>query len=330
MAPDQAKLTTFSAFRFLLSVRTHGIGLCAWRKTQRRVRKTHDGKLKTVLVCMLSLAGMAAVQSPALRTPTRIVSLVPSVTEMLFAIGAGSRVVGVSSYDRQPPEVTSIPRVGGLLNPDVERIFRLRPDFVVVYATQDDVRAQLARAEISAFAYSNTDLAGVAQTMRQLGGRLGVVAQANRAAGGIERHLAWIRARVAARARPRVLVVFGREPRTLRNIDAAGGTGFNHDMLEVAGAVNVLSDVRRVAVQITTETILKLAPDAIIDLHYGDQLPSMDISAERTVWNQLPAIPAVRTGRVYLLLGDEFVVPGPRIADATEKIARALHPEAFR
>jgi iron complex transport system substrate-binding protein len=273
---------------------------------------------------------MAAAQGPPPRsTPTRIVSLVPSVTEMLFAIGAGPRVVGVSSYDRQPPEVTSIPRVGGLLNPDVERIFRLRPDFVVVYATQDDVRAQLARAQISEFAYSNTDLAGIALTMKQLGARLGVVARANRAAADIERHLLSIRARVAGRARPRVLVVFGREPRALRNIDAAGGTGFNHDMLDVAGAVNVLSDVRRVAVQITTEIMLKLAPEAILDLHYGDQLPSMDISAERAVWNQLPAIPAVRTGRVYLLLGDEFVVPGPRIADATEKIARALHPEAF-
>jgi cobalamin transport system substrate-binding protein len=280
---------------------------------------------------MLALAGMAGVRTPAQRsTPTRVVSLVPSVTEMLFAIGAGSRVVGVSSYDRQPPEVTRIPRVGGLLNPDVERIFRLRPDFVVVYATQDDVRAQLARAEISAFAYRNTDLAGVTRTMRQLGARLGVVAQADRAADDIERHLASIRARVAGRPRPRVLVVFSREPRTLRNIDAAGGTGFNHDMLEVAGAVNVLSDVRRVATQITAEAILKLAPDAILDLHYGDQLPSIDISAERSVWNQLPAIPAVRRGRVYLLLGDEFVVPGPRIAVATEKIARALHPEAFR
>jgi cobalamin transport system substrate-binding protein len=280
---------------------------------------------------MLALAGMAGVRTPAQRsTPTRVVSLVPSVTEMLFAIGAGSRVVGVSSYDRQPPEVTRIPRVGGLLNPDVERIFRLRPDFVVVYATQDDVRAQLARAEISAFAYRNTDLAGVTRTMRQLGARLGVVAQADRAADDIERHLASIRARVAGRPRPRVLVVFSREPRTLRNIDAAGGTGFNHDMLEVAGAVNVLSDVRRVATQITAEAILKLAPDAILDLHYGDQLPSIDISAERSVWNQLPAIPAVRRGRVYLLLGDEFVVPGPRIAAATEKIARALHPEAFR
>lgn len=280
-----------------------------------------------LVIVFLSAPGGAAQTLPP---PTRIVSLVPSVTEILFAIGAGSKVIGVSSYDRQPREVAAIPRVGGLLNPDVERIFRLRPDFVVVYATQTDLRAQLARARITEFAYTNTDLAGVAATMRQLGKRLGIDAQANRAADDIERRLQAIRSRVAGRVRPRILLVFGREPRALRNIDAAGGVGFHQDVLEVAGAVNVLTDVRRATVQLTSETLLRLAPDAIIDLHYGDQLRSIDLNAERNAWNQLPAVPAVKTGRVYLLLGDEFVVPGPRIAEATEKIARALHPDAFR
>jgi iron complex transport system substrate-binding protein len=283
-----------------------------------------------LLVIVFLPASGGAAQTLPLPPPSRIVSLVPSVTEILFAIGAGSKVVGVSSFDRQPPAVVKIPRVGGLLNPDVERIFRLRPDFVVVYATQTDLRAQLARARMTEFAYTNTDLAGVAATMRQLGKRLGVDVQANRAADDIERRLQAIRSRVAGRARPRILLVFGREPRALRNIDAAGGVGFHQDVLEVAGAVNVLADVRRATVQLASEAILRLAPDAIIDLHYGDQLRSIDIDAERNAWNQLPAVPAVKTGHVYLLLGDEFVVPGPRIAEATEKIARALHPDAFR
>ena len=256
-------------------------------------------------------------------SPIRIVSLVPSVTEMLFAIGAGSRVVGVSNFDRRPPEVAKITRVGGLLNPDVERLFRLRPDFVVVYATQTDLRAQLARAQIAEFAYSNTDLSGVTGTMRQLGKRLGVEARADRAASDIEQRLQAVRSRVAGRARPRVLLVFGRELRALRNIDAAGGVGFHQDVLEVAGAVNLLAGVRRATVEITSETILRLAPDAIIELHYGNQLRSLNVNAERQVWNQLPAVPAVKNGRVYLLLGDEFVVPGPRIAEATVNIARA-------
>lgn len=291
------------------------------------VRPRSLAALVGVLLLTWALSLDGAGQGSA--TPARIVSLVPSVTEMLFAIGAGSKLVGVSSYDRQPPEVANIARVGGLLDPNLERILQLRPDFVIVYATQDDLRAQLRRAGIAQFSYTNTDLAGVAGTMRQLGRRLGTGARADRAADGVDRHLASIRTRVNGRPRPRVLLVFGREPLGLRNIDAVGGSGFHNDVLALVGAVNVLADVRRTAVAITTESVLRLAPDVIIDLHYGDKLASTDLGAERKVWNRLPAVPAVKTGRVYLLVGDEFVVPGPRIADATEKIARALHPEAF-
>ena len=89
----------------------------------------------------------ALTQSPA-KPPARIVSLIPATTEMLFAVGAGDRVVGVGSFDRFPPEVEKLPRVGALLDPDVERILALRPDLVVVYRSQTDLLAQLARAQI--------------------------------------------------------------------------------------------------------------------------------------------------------------------------------------
>jgi cobalamin transport system substrate-binding protein len=295
------------------------------KKLTRARRRPDAAAALCCLACAVALSGASQPEA----TPARIVSLVPSVTEMLFAIGAGPTLVGVSSYDRQPKEVANIARVGGLLDPDLERVIQLRPDLVVVYATQDDLRAQLRRAGIGEFSYTNTDLAGVAGTMRLLGRRLGIAAQADRAADEVDRRLASVRTRVAGLPRTRVLLVFGREPLGLRNIDAAGGVGFHNDILAVAGAVNVLADVQRTAVAITTESVLRLAPDAIVDLHYGDASASIDLAAERRAWDRLPGVPAVKTGRVHLLVGDEFVVPGPRIADATEKIARALHPEAF-
>ncbi len=89
------------------------------------------------------------------QTPQRIVSVVPSVTESLFAIGAGPRVVGVGSFDKYPPEVERLPRVGALIDPDVERILSLRPDLVVTYASQDDLNAQLAHAGIRTFPYKH-------------------------------------------------------------------------------------------------------------------------------------------------------------------------------
>ena len=111
-------------------------------------------------------------QSPA-KPPARIVSLVPATTEMLFAVGAGDRVVGVGSFDRFPPEVERIQRVGALLDPDVERILALRPDLVVVYRSQTDLLAQLARAQIPPFVYAHAGLADVTATLRELGARVG-------------------------------------------------------------------------------------------------------------------------------------------------------------
>ena len=265
----------------------------------------------------------------ATQIPTRIVSLVPSVTEMLFAIGAGPAVAGVGSFDREPPEIERLPRVGGLLDPDLERILSLRPDLAVVYESQTDLRQQLELARVPLFVYTHAGLTDVTQTLRDLGRRVGRGQEADRLAASIDRDLSAVRARVRGRTRPRTLLVFAREPRTLRNIYVSGGVGFLHDMLEAAGGTNVFGDVRRQSLQVTTETLLRIAPEVIVDLRYSGEIRPDDIPAERDAWSALPSVPAVRTGRIHVLVGDEFVIPGPRVAAATAKLARALHPDAF-
>jgi iron complex transport system substrate-binding protein len=262
--------------------------------------------------------------------PQRIVSLVPAVTEMLFAMGAGERLTGVGSYDRFPLEVARLPRVGGLIDPDVERLLALKPDLVVVYDTQTDLIRQLERAQIPVFNYVHRDLRDITQTMRTLGARIGVASDADATASHIEQQLAAVGRRVIGRPKPRTLLVFGREPGTLRQVNASGGYGFLHDVLELAGGANVLADVKKQSVDMSTELILTRAPDVIIELHYGDSLRPERMGSERLVWNALASVPAVKSDRIYLLAGDEFVVPGPRIVLAAERFARTLHPEAWR
>jgi iron complex transport system substrate-binding protein len=261
--------------------------------------------------------------------PLRIVSLVPATTEMLFAMGAGDRLVGVSNYDRFPPDVQKLTRVGGLLDPYVERLLALKPDLVIAYDTQVDLKQQLSRSAIPTFPYQHRGLADITTTFRALGERVGAAAAANAAADEMERRLDRVKRQVAGRPRPRTLLVFGREPGTLRHVDASGGYGFLHDLLEVAGGTDVLNELHRQSVQMSTEMILARAPDVLIELRYGDSLKTDSLVAERTVWNVLPALPAVKHKRVYLLGGDEFVVPGPRIVVAAEQFGRVLHPEAF-
>lgn len=274
--------------------------------------------------------GGGAPQAPgAAARPARIVCLIPAVTEMLFAIGAGPQVAAVSSFDRYPSEVKALPRVGALLDPDLEKILSLRPDLAIVYGTQSDLRAQLTRAGVPLFAYQHARLTDVMATLRQVGARVGRSDEAARLASDIERRLEAIRQRVSGRPAPRTLVVFSREPGALRGIYASGGYGFLSDMLEIAGGANLFSDVKGESIQATSEMILVRRPEVILELR-GEPMSAEEIARERAAWRPLSSVPAVRRDRIYILADERTVVPGPRIAEGTELIARALHPDAFR
>jgi iron complex transport system substrate-binding protein len=284
---------------------------------------------------VLSLAAGKPVSSRSpdrqITRSVRIISLVPAVTEMLYAFGAGARVVAVSSYDTFPPDVTRLPTVGALLDPNVERILALKPDLVVVYGSQTDLKQQLARAHIRFFDYRHTGLADIAATIRSLGAQTGDATSANALATGLERGLDEIRARVKAQPRPRTLLVFGRERLALRGIYASGGAGFLHDMLVTAGGANVFADVKLQAVQATTEQILAARPDIIVETRAANSaFPNGERDAELNVWKVLGAVPAVRNGRVHFLFDDRIVIPGPRVIEGTLALARAIHPEVFK
>ena len=282
----------------------------------------------TAFVSVL-LAVATALTVSAQTGPQRMVSVVPALTETLFAIGAGAAVVGVGTFDTHPAEVATRPRVGGLLDPDMERIFALRPDLLVFYASQQDQIEQATRAGIDTFTYAHGGMVDTLDVIRRLGVRIGRAAEAAELAERIEARLTAVRTRLAGRARPRVLMVFGREPGSLRNVYASGGIGFLHDMLEAAGGENVFADVRRERLQLTAESILVAAPDVIVELTYDERMTPDTQAAEVAVWGRLSSVPAVRNNRVHLLLGNQFVQPGPRMGDATAAIARALHPDAF-
>lgn len=274
------------------------------------------------LVLMAPSARLTAQTKP----PQRIISVIPAVTEMLFTMGAGSQVVGVGSFDHYPPQVETLPRVGALLDPDLERILSLKPDLVAVYGSQTDLRIQLERARIPTYVYSHAGLADVTATIRQLGQRVGRTEAAATLAAGIEARIAAVRRRVSGQGRPRTLIVFGREARSLRGIYASGGVGFIHDMVDAAGGENIFGDVKQQAVQATTELVLARQPDVVLELRITAILPA-EVQREIKVWDTLSALPAVRTHRVYILNDPRTVVPGPRVAEGMELIARVLHPD---
>lgn len=275
-------------------------------------------------------ASAARAQTGTPTAPTRIVSLVPALTEMLFDMGAGGNVVAVSRYDTFPRQVRTLPRVGGLLDPDYERILRLSPDLVITYGSQSELERRLTVGGIRFYSYRHSGIAGVMQTMRELGAATGRASEAGEAVARLETRLDAVRLRVQGRGRPRTLLVFGRERGSLRQVYASGGAGFEHELLEIAGGADVFGDAGRESVQPSIEMLIASAPDVIVELHGTAPPEAAVIKGDHEVWGRLTSVPAVRNGRVHVLYGDYLSIPGPRLGETAEAIARAIHPEAFR
>ncbi len=130
--------------------------------------------------------------------------------------------------------------------------------------------------------------------------------------------------------RPKTMIVFERQPKTLRNMYVSGGVGFLSEMLDAAGGANVFADVRRESVQPSQETLLMRAPEVILEVRAQGLLEPNDVQDEQRIWSTLASLPAVRNRRIHLLVGEHVVVPGPRLAQGIDAFARVLHPEVFR
>ena len=125
---------------------------------------------------------------------------------------------------------------------------------------------------------------------------------------------------MAGQRRPRTLLVFERDRSSLQNIYASGGYGFLADLLDTAGGDNVFSDLKQQSVQASTEMILARRPDVIVELRYGQSAKNSDPSRDLRAWDALGSVPAVKAKRIHVLVGDQFVVPGPRIVEAAREL----------
>ena len=209
---------------------------------------------------LLALAVFLTLAAAADAVPRRVISLIPATTEMIFAMGAGSRLIAVGSFDKYPPEAARLPSVGALLDPDVERILSMRPDLVIVYSTQIELKRSLDRAGIPYYSYEHRAMPDIMTTIRAIGVRIGFTEQANTLATSMEQALMEVRKAVAGRPRPRTLLVFERDRSSLQNQYASGGYGFLADLLDAAGGDNVFGDIRQQSAQVSTEMLLARRP----------------------------------------------------------------------
>ncbi len=259
--------------------------------------------------------------------PRRIVSLTPEATETLFGIGAGDFVVGVTEYCTWPAEAATRPKVGGYSAETIslERILTLRPDLVVSGGSlHASVRKRLEGLGFPVFVFEPANAEGALEDMELLGRMAGREGEADRLVRRMREDLAEIAARVASvppSARVRVFWEVGSEP-----LVTCGARSILNDFITRAGGINVFGDVPASWPVVSSEEIVRRAPQVI--LAADDHQPGMaaEALARRPGWS---GIPAVREGRIRFLPADPVSRTGPRMAQGVRLIARALYPELF-
>jgi ABC-type Fe3+-hydroxamate transport system substrate-binding protein len=253
------------------------------------------------------------------RAPQRIVSLNPATTEILFAIGAGPRLVGRSQYDVFPDSARFVPSVGGALRPNIESVLATRPDLVVLYASQDNRPAvdRFRQAGIQTIAFKNDSIEQFARDTRLLGRATGDSARAAILVDSVMATLARVRAATTNLPRPTVLVHAWDRP-----IIVIGAGSFLSQLLDIAGARNIYADIVAPSATVTLEDIVKRNPDYVLASPVS--APQMRASAS---WN---AVPAVRAGK--LLVYDTVLVGRPSVllGAAAVSLANLIHPGAVR
>ncbi len=276
-----------------------------------------------ILIALL-VAGCAPAERPAgaPAVPQRIVSVVPTATEMLFAVGVGNRVIAVGDYDRFPPEVESKPRIGGLLNPNIEKIIELKPDLVVTYGTQDVLRDRLSALGIRLYPFTHGSIDHTLEYMIELGKTVGEEKRARQLEDRIRTAFKDLR-ETAPAERPTVLLVHSRGAGLLGSFYSVGAKAFQHELIEIGGGRNVFGDQDQEVLQPTLEEAIRRAPEVIIETIPPPAGPQ-EIEQRRQDWLMLRKLPAVADGKVYVLAEDYMLVPGPRLDLAARKFAELI------
>jgi iron complex transport system substrate-binding protein len=261
--------------------------------------------------------------------PQRIVSTAPSITELLYALGLGNRVVGVTRFCRYPPEAQLKPKIGDYTSPNMEAIAALRPDLVIIQTNPVHLADRLGALKLRVLEIDQENIAAIYKSIHDVGSATGTEHAATQLADSILHGLGNIRTRVSGLPRVRMMFVIGRSPNGLDGLVVCGRASYLNEVIEIAGGENVFRDAVAAYPAVSLEEVMARNPEVIVDM--GDMSDTVGVTEEHkrsviALWDRIPNLAAVKQHRVFAVASDIFVVPGPRVIDAAKAFAEMLHP----
>ena len=306
-------------------------------------RSTRRRRRGAAILCALVLAVLLvpAVAPPALALtlrdmlgrevtmpspPLRIVSLVPSVTEIVFSLGAQDRLVGRTDFCDYPAAVKDKPSVGGMVNPSLETLVTLKPDLVVATdeGNREETVRQLGRLRIPTYLVHANRIAETVDLIARVGALTGRQAEVPRLTGEMLRRIETVRRAVAPFSRPRVLYVLWPEP-----LIVPGRASMLTELIDVAGGTSITAADGDAYPRFSLEAAVARAPEVIILADHSTGSSTAGRSSPEK-WARLASVPAIRAGRLHSADLSLLHRYGPRVPEGLEMLARIIHPEAFR
>jgi iron complex transport system substrate-binding protein len=259
--------------------------------------------------------------------PERIITLTPTSTELIAALGAGDKLVGVDSYSTYPEQVKALPKVGSFLKPDFEAILRLRPDLVVMDDVQAKAKPRLEAAGIRVVMMKVHTISDVKAGLRTLARALGQPNLAAPVIHSLRRQIdaASERARKRKGPAPKVLLVVEREPGRVGRLVVAGPGSYLDELIAILGAHNVMAASGIRYGNVSKEQVLVGKPDVILET----KMSQRGANAIED-WSELSMVPAVANRRIHYLEGAYYIAPGPRVGLALRGLEKLLYPRAMK
>jgi len=264
--------------------------------------------------------------------PKRIVSTAPSITETLFALGLGDRVVGVTNYCHYPAATAKITKIGTYMQPNLEVILALKPDLIITQKTAIHSKSRFEPYHLNVLEVTQNSVAEIQTAISMIGDATGAREPARTLNASITKELATVRQTASTKPPVSVVFIVGRTPNALEGMVAVGSHNYLTEVMEVAGGRNIFNDAKPSYAKISAEEILARSPQVILDM--GDMSDPTGVTEEHKrevvqLWGRYPNVAAVRDKRVHAIASDIFVVPGPRVIELARAFAHLLHPELF-
>jgi iron complex transport system substrate-binding protein len=260
---------------------------------------------------------------------TRIISLAPNITETLFALGLGDRVVGVSRFCKYPAEALKIDKVGGFIDPNYEAIVLLKPDLVILLPEHENIRTYLHELGLRTAVVHNRVVGEILGTITAIGELCSAEQRAHELVSDIESRMNFIREKTRNVNHPRVMISVGRSfgSDSVTDVSIAGKNTFYDELITYAGGKNVYDKNDIPFPVISKEGILYLNPEFIIEMIPSTGEIELDGEMIRNEWKSIPDVDAVKQNHIYAFKQDYAVIPGPRFIMFLEDLAKKLHPE---